>query len=220
MDVIRKWINGGRNYQVGVTLYLTFGDDDTLKKLFTQEHETEYKRKRLLAALQELINTKKDAVEPIQSNSSRTQEPPPKTDLNSWPQEPISDKVISALKARWRPKFAEMMSLSQRLWDMTTVSERGEAAHRILDLDDQCDEIYAERDFYLAYNRLPDTRHTESVTDPLKWPQKLANAQRYVRDYRIKCAKYPDNPRFAAKLKQYEEEVKRYKSLLKIDIEE
>src|SRR4051812_33862453 len=215
MDAIRKWINGGRNYQVGVKLYLIYGADQTLKNLFIQEHETIYKKQRLLQSLQNLLSRKPILEEPTQEIGKINLIP---NNEKAWPPEPTIDPVIKALKEQWKPLFAEMMNLCHRLFDLQSDSERGQAAHRILDLDDLCDEIYVKRDHYLIHHSLPTSSKPDAVTDPIKWPQKLANAQRYIREYRIKCAKEPENENYAAKLKEYEDEVTHYKRLLKIEI--
>lgn len=214
METLRRWLNGDRSYQVGVKLYLIYGDNQLLKNLFTQEHETAYKKQRLLDALQNLLRNKTILEEPgkeiMQANPLAVKE-------KVWPLEPINDPVIKALKEQWKPLYAEMMNLCHRLFDIQSDPERGQSAHRILDLDDQCDEIYAKRDHYLIHQSLPTSSTPDVITDFIKWPQKLANAQRYVREYRIKCKNAPKNERYAAKLQEYDEEVRYYKKLLKIE---
>jgi hypothetical protein len=56
MDLIKAWLNGNRNYLTGVKLFLQHGDDDLLKKLFTAEKETSYKRQQLEEELKAICN--------------------------------------------------------------------------------------------------------------------------------------------------------------------
>src|SRR6185436_9263303 len=97
-----------------------------------------------------------------QSGSSRKDPAPAPEEIQSdqkpekrWP-EKIEDPVLTALKAQWKPLFAEMMSLTSRIYDVAKAGlhdeqqkrEAGKMAHRILDLDDECEEIYIKRDHY------------------------------------------------------------------------
>lgn len=212
MEMIRHWLNGTRNYGQGVQLYLQFGKDDILRSLFKKEGETAFKKGRLMQALKELLqNEKKSFTQIIEQPATLkiTEE------KNGW-EKAEGNVILLSLKGEWQKCFSEMKLLQHRLADMPSKEERGAAAHRILDLDDQCDEYYAQRDYYLEHGKLPDEPSEEIVTDPTKWPMKLANARRYIREYRIKMKKEPENIKYAAKLKQYEEEVVLYEEKLKI----
>jgi len=91
-------------------------------------------------------------------------------------------------------------------------------AHRILDLDDECDAIYAQRDHYLQYKKLPDdNKPAELVVDPKKIPLALANAERYVRMYKNKLKKKPDDVNAAKNIEKYQQVVAEYKKQLNID---
>jgi hypothetical protein len=216
MEALRKWLNGERTYQVGVKLYLIYSKDQSLKELFTQEHETTYKRDRLVQEIKKLLQPlrEEDSVSCDKSASLVTHNI---ISEGVWPSDPVSDPVLKALKSQWRILFSEMMNLSHRLFDIVSDIERGQCAHRILDLDDLCDEIYLKRDYYLLNKVLPDQQDPEVITDPVKWPMKLKNAERYVRDYTLKCNADPDNEKYAAKLKYYTAVVISYKRLLKIE---
>ena len=91
-------------------------------------------------------------------------------------------------------------------------------AHRILDLDDACDDIYRQRDHYLAHGHLPEEpKPLALVVDPAKMPLALANCSRYLRDYKNKLKKHPDDVRAAAQLAKYEWAVAEYKKILKLE---
>lgn len=212
---LRNWLNGDRDYQVGVMLYLKYGDNQLLKDLFTKEYETNFKRERLIKEIRKLLqpNTIVTQQTPVEHKADSQVNCHPQ---NRWPDEPVSDPVIKVLKDQWRIYFSEMMNLSHRLFDIVSDIERGRYAHRILDLDYLCDEIYYKRDYYLIHKILPDQKNIDVVTDPNKWPLKLMNAERYVREYRIRCREEPSNERFASKLKYYQDVVLAYRELLKL----
>ena len=224
MDVaIKTWLNGPRKYDDGAKLYLQYGRDEMLKRIF-REPVSDYKRKKLEESLKALLqkNTqvkaktevhKKAAVESVALNDRR------------WPKE--RDATLSALHEKWKPKFAEMMSLMSRIYDVavegkTDVAKKKEAgamAHRILDLDDECEEIYTQRDHYLKHGRLPNVEETpmEVVVDPKKWPVALENCRRYVRQYKNKLKNKLDDVNAAKQLKKYEWGVEYYMKQLNID---
>ena len=103
------------------------------------------------------------------------------------------------------------------LKDNSKRMEACQMAHAIIDLDEQLDEIYNKREFYKINGHLPYEVEPEIIGDPVRWATELKNAERYVRDYRIKVKKDPANEKWAAKLRKYEADVMRYKKLLKLD---
>jgi hypothetical protein len=123
------------------------------------------------------------------------------------------------------------MNLQARVYEVALLGQQGfpgkdieacQMAHRILDLDDMCEEIYAERDYYLQYGKLPENKakEVEVVGDPVRWVTELENAKRYVRRYRTKIENNPGHPstvKWAQLVKDNEEKVAHYKKLLKLD---
>ena len=147
---------------------------------------------------------------------------------SGWPVE--MDEAISALHSQWKPKFLEMCDLMSRIYEVgkeglknkSKEKEAGRMALRILDLRDQVISIYADRDHYLVSGRLREKPSpVEDCLDPNLWPQKLQNAQRYVREYRGKLSSMEDtNEKYLAaleKLQYWQSEVEKYKKLLKKD---
>lgn len=216
-EALRNWLNGGRNYQDGVRLYLSYGNNQLLKDLFTKEHETDFKRQRLVKEIKILLQPDKIVVQQTPFEKESGSESQFVCHLhNRWPDDPVSDPVLKVLKDQWRIYYSEMMNLSHRLFDITSDIERGKCAHRILELDVLCDELYNKRDYYSIHKLLPDQKKADVVTDPNRWPLKLMNAERYVREYRIRCKAEPGNEKFALKLKYYQDAVLAYKELLKM----
>ncbi len=221
-DAIRQWLHGQRNYDEGVKLYLIHGKDHQLKKVF-REAVSDFKRKKLLEVMKELsvgkakvaVTTKvekKIAVERVATAERR------------WPKD--RDAMLEALHQKWKPLFAEMMSLTSRIYDVALAGksdaakkiEAGQMAHRILDLDDMCDEIYEQRDHYIKEGSLPEQeKHDlDLVVDPIKIPIALANAERYVRQYKNKLKKKPDDVNAVKQIDKYQGVVDQYKKILKL----
>lgn len=227
MEDVKRWLNDrGKDYDKGVALFLKYSRDKTLIALFTREDETAFKRSRLEQALKDLFNdTKLTSGNDNATSISRK----PATDHKQWP-EPITDTVLKALYEQFKPLYAELMNLQARVYDVALLGQNGDSlkkmeacqmAHRIMDIDDILDDIYGQRDHYLKYGRLPgDEPKQEIVGDPVRWATNLKNAERYVRDYKLKLSKKPQSPlapRWEQKLKEHQQAVERYRKLLKLD---
>lgn len=222
MDEIIHWLNGPRDYQTGAKLYLKHGTDKLLRRIF-MEPVSDFKKKKLSEALNALVykkvKTEKKITETKAVAIERIAASPRK-----WPEQ--MDDTLRALKEQWKPAFSELMNLTARIYDVALAGtkdpamkqEAGRMAHRILDLDDLCDDIYAKRDYYLQHNKLPEAKKPmELVVDPIKMPVALENARRYVRMYKSQLKKDPSSVLAAEKIKQYEWAVQEYMKLLKLD---
>lgn len=218
VEEIRQWINGPRDYDQGAKLYLQHGHDHALRRALS-EPASEFKKKMLLAAMKSLLTKTVKTEKEIEV--TRTVAIQRTSAERSWPE--VKDPTLEALHLKWKPLFAEMMSLAARIYDVALAGrkdpdkkiEAGRMAHRILDLDDRCDEIYRRRDHYLEQGVLPDQDEAgELVVDPLKIPVALENAKRYVRYYKNKLTKDPANENAAQKIKQYEGIVSQYQKML------
>lgn len=222
MEDIRQWFNSSKDYNAGAALYLKYGKDLSKKKIF-QQAETPFKYELLLKELESILNP--DATPPPSEPDIKTESAPEHADQNKWPEK--MDPVLTALKLKWQPLFSEMISLCNRVGDMakegltdsSKKDEAGRMALRILELDDLCDAIYKDRSFYQQHGALPvkEAYPVEIAVDPAKWPLRLSNHQRYIRDYKAKLAKNPSSASVAATLKKHEWAVDQYKKLLKID---
>lgn len=222
MDEIRSWLQGPKNYDAGAKLYLMYGKDHALRRVFS-EPSSEFKKKKLEEALKGLLTKKADVVKKIETTKAVAIEHIAVSD-RKWKKQ--KDNTESALHARWLPLFAEMMNLSSRLYDAAKAgqidpamkAEAGRMAHRICDLDDMCDAIYRQRDYYHEHKKLPEEKKPmDLVVDPIKIPLALSNAIRYLRDYKNKLLKDPGDVNAARKIKDYEWAISEYKSQLKID---
>lgn len=218
MDGIREWLNGTRNYDAGVQLLLQHSGNAKLKRLFTSEAASDFKRSLLGKELAALV-TGAAVAKQVQEEQQQQVVQRVAVAHNGWPQQ--MDEVLQALHAQWKPLFSELNALSSRLYDVAKAGKQDEAgrmAHRILDLDDECDGIYEKRDHYLEHGKLPNQAAPGgAVVDPLKWPLALSNAQRQLREARLRLQKAPNNERIAATIRKNEGLVAHYKQLLKLD---
>jgi hypothetical protein len=224
MHELIAWLNNP-NYKEGVELFLKNSRNKQLNHLFRYEAETEYKRQRLTKEIQLLV-TKQEAKPVIQYDTKPVQQIGV-----GWPPKPIEDVVVAALYEQWKPLYDEMLNLQARVYDVAEQGEQQndlkrmeacEMAHRICDLDDSCDEIYAKRDYYYTNGSLPaEQSKRELVGDPVKWAVELQNLKRYERQYKLLLKKQPQHrlaDKRAQKLKQCQENIAYYSKLLKIDV--
>jgi hypothetical protein len=224
MDDIRNWLNSKQDYDTGARLYLQHGTNENLKKIFL-EPASPFKKEKLLEALKGLLQ-KNTTAHNSQLKAKATAVANATISDRRWPPPADQDEITRALYLQWKPLFAEMMNLTSRIYDIALAGQADPAkkneacimAHRILDLDDACDDIYRKRDHYLRHKVLPEERKPlELAVDPMKIPLAYNNALRYVRDYKNKIKKDPSNEKFASQLKKYEWAVAEYKKILKIE---
>lgn len=219
MDDVRNWLNGNKNYDEGVKLLVKYSSDERLKRLYQIEGATDFKRNRLLQELQKIYNSgAKTHHSPLTTHQPTHHSPLTIANPSKWPVK--MDEVVAALFQQWKPLYSERNDLCSRLYDVAkqNESQAGKMAHRIMDLDDAIDIIYDKRDYYLQHGHLlNESKPKKFVVDPIKMPLALANAERYVRTFKNKLKKHPENVKTAAKLKQWEETVIYYKKELKID---
>lgn len=203
MKLINDWLNGKRNYTYGSILYNRYGNDDELKNLF-EKGKTEYTEKKLLEELQAIAKPQQP-----KKISERT------LDHANFPTS--TNKVVSSLRDQWMPLYTEMNykrhSLDKFLSQKTDAAtrRRGNLAMEILDLEKRCMYIWAQRDHYLEFGRLPTQEKTDPVIDPAKLVERYKNVQGYIRRYKMYLRQDPTDPKNIALLKQYEDEYEELK---------
>ena len=235
MVEIRTWLNSQvKSYDDGVKLFLQYGHDPALKSLFTLEQESDFKRRRLIQALQELIAPSVGDDQDGQHETDNLLPPQAiRGDFSQWHKgwpNPIIDRVIQALYDQWRPLYAELVSAQQRIYEVALQAENGntakaleacQLAHRIMDLDNECDDLYLQRDYYLEQGHLPVKEKPKDVVgDPVRWATERQNALRYVREFKAKIKNEPTSklvPKWEQKLIDWQNEVTRLNKLLKLD---
>jgi hypothetical protein len=222
MDAIRNWLKQPVNYDTGAKLYLMYGKDNALRRIFS-EPVSEFKKRKLVEALKGLLVDKVAVEKKIEETKAVAIQHIAVSD-RQWPDK--LDATLKALKAQWKPLYAELMHLCTTIYDVAKAgetdlvkkAEAGAMAHRICDLDDECDTIYQQRDFYLKHGKIQEEeKPIELVCDAKRIPKALANAERYVRDYKNKLKKQPDNVHAAEQLKKWEWAVSEYKKKLNLE---
>jgi hypothetical protein len=218
---IGNWLNGSRDYNTGLRIYLEHGKDQNLRRLFTSEGFSPFKQQKLLTALQELlagqagvittrIHTGAPSSETVPEDKKSTDNvnklAPDANKLANKAKLPrrwseAMDLVERALYDKWKPLYSEMLDLQARIGPLARQAEKdalkdqeaSTGALRMLELDRMCDHIYQERNYYLEHKKLPDVKSDLEIDpDPLTWPTRLSNHTRYLRDYKAKLRKEHD----------------------------
>lgn len=204
-DLIKNWLNGKRNFTIGCILYNRYGQDEALKELF-EKGKTDYTEKKLLEELKAIAEP--SAISNQQSAISNRHEPFPIS----------SNKILSSLRDKWMPLYTEMNykrhELDKFLFQKTDAAtrRRGKLAMEILSLEKRCMQIWAQRDHYIEFGKLPTQQKPDPVIDPAKLVERYKNVQCYIRRYKMYLRKTPGDPKNIALLKQYEEEFARLKN--------
>lgn len=99
MENLRTWLNGCRDYTSGVAIYNQYGTDPALKRMFA-EPETDFKRKRLEKALEQLWEAREVPAPAIQNITAKRDTSPTPPDEVKLLKETIrdQDEVIDELR--------------------------------------------------------------------------------------------------------------------------
>lgn len=176
---IRSWIAGAQNFIIGRTLYQQLGDDDNIKQKLLKGENTGTKQ-LLWKSLENLL--REPVKEAIKVDSTASEMPA------------SNDTVLKALREEWSPLYTRMNYLRARIDecgesnDPETIALREPIAFEILDLEDQCEAIWAKRDYYLKHGTLPEVDETEFEipTDPKALAKLLQSIPRNIRRNRLK----------------------------------
>lgn len=220
MDVIRNWLNGPRDYGAGVDLYNQYGDDPDMKLLF-REFRTSFKEKKLVELLKGLM-----ATDGASKKKTEAKEKQLVQETFGWPEKMTTG--MKALKDRWKPMYDEFRNLTSRLYDVAKQGQKdknkeleaGQMAHRILNLRDQIQDIYYERDYFLKNKVFPGKKQEfVPVVDDLKIAERRLTVRRYLTRLKNELAK-TDKPelrmkqekqwaKYVAEMKYINEKLKR-----------
>ncbi|MBG9376974.1 hypothetical protein I5907_12075 [Panacibacter sp. DH6] len=178
-DNIRSWIAGAQNFIIGRTLYQQLGDDDNIKqKLLKGENATT--KQLLWNSLENLL--REPVKEAIIVDSTASEMPA------------SDDTVLEALRDEWLPLYTRMNYLRARIDeygesnDPETITLREPIAFEILSLEDECEQIWVKRDYYLKHGTLPEFDEKEFVipSDPKELAKLLQSIPRNIRRNRLK----------------------------------
>lgn len=198
MQIVQNWLNGPKNYYVGIAIYETIGTDDLLKELF-DKGETPYSKKRLEAELRAFLDSGGTEILPQATDEQESSEMPP-----------ADDAILNAIRDEWQPLYQEMNLLRHKLDQYQgnseqMIAERDPIAFAILELEQRCMAIWDKREHYLKHGRLPDVEQDELAipTDPVELGKFLENLKKNIRRNRKKMADQPGKPEYAQLYKDY-----------------
>jgi hypothetical protein len=193
MQIIVNWLKGSRNFQIGATLYKTFGTNQALKNLL-EKGETKFCKDLLVEELQSLLERE----EPVE-----LPEDPDPDETRVMPDSP--DDILQAIKNEWTPLYQRMNYLRHALDkdfdDMNSeaaIAYRKPIAFEILELEQQCEHIWAKRKYYLKEGKLPDVKENklEVPEDPVQLANLINNTKKNIRRNRKLMNENPDMPKY------------------------
>lgn len=178
-DNVRAWLAGAQNFIVGRALYKQIGTDDNVKQQLLKG-ENAGTIALLRNAMQALLE------QPAQKaiiGDSRASEMPAS-----------DDTVLKALREEWLPLYARMNYLRAAIDKYgesnlpEVVAAREPVAFEILQLEDQCEQIWSKRSHYLEHGSLPELKQEEFTIpeDPRELAKLLQNIPRNIRRNRNK----------------------------------
>ncbi|MFC4230564.1 hypothetical protein ACFOW1_01590 [Parasediminibacterium paludis] len=185
MKLVTNWLNGARNYHVGVAIYKSLGSDKHVLHLL-QGPKTPVAENALLQAMQQLLT--KPAPAPA---ASPLAEMPSNTD----------DVVLKALHDKWLHPYKEMQhlrSLLHKYGNANTeeaINYRKPIAFQILALEQRIMKVWAERAYYLEHGTLPEIKppiQEVIPSDPLQLANLISNCKRDIRRFNNNLAKNPN----------------------------
>lgn len=214
---------------------MLYGSDLLFKRALL-EPRSEYKEKRLLEELGKLCPAAKPSITinpgPALAALATKQKNMPAVTIAKtsplkrfryeWSDSP--DRVEISIHTRFKEKYVQLMNLVNRVGDIARLGEKDPGKEKeacnmaleILKLDDQLEDIYAERDYYLGNGKeIVKFPYGQPCEDPALIPMKLQNAQRYVRENNQKLIKEPGNTGIAMLIKKHQWFVDHYKKSLK-----
>jgi hypothetical protein len=210
MQVIKDWLKGGQSYDVGVRLYMRYGRDKQLQRLFTSEGPSDFKRKKLASALKEIAElgeAKPPPMKAITVSVDTTQA----NFIKSWP-EPTKDDEAKLLWHEARLLLKEIAEIHGKLDVVPSDEERRKLAFQLLRKDEELDQVYVKRDFFLKHQKMPvEALPFIPITDPHLLAKRLANLQRYVRREKLAIDKDETNEQAKGRLAVFEAELNYYK---------
>jgi hypothetical protein len=199
MTLIDKWLEGKRNFHVGVVLYTQFGKDDKLKKYFGGVPD-DLKIERLTSELKKLAEKPKIVLAPVVNKESEDM--------------PLSkDPVLRALRNEWLGIFQRMQYLRHELDryhgnDPVTKSQRHTIAKEILEIEQTCMMIWAKRDEYIKNGTATDEQE-DLPTNPIELAKLIEATKKNIRRNKQLSEKNPDNAAYPQKVMKYQQQLER-----------
>lgn len=147
METIRTWLNDGGTYQAGVDLLLQHTQDPGLHELFTQEMETDFKRKLLRQELLQVLKSNAQPAKPPNTGPAKVSEAATaaqvpatggpglaseklsKKSPGRWSHPSQMDQIEKDLHDTWHPLFLEMCHLQNTIYDVAKAGTKPSTTH-------------------------------------------------------------------------------------------
>lgn len=174
---IYNWLLGTQNFIVGRALFKVLSNDNHIKERLLEGENLET-TKLLKESMKIMLEKSSKNFDASIANHNHD----------------LQDCILDALKQEWFPLFSKMNYLRGQLDqysisnDHKAIAAREPIAFEILDLEDQCEAIWAKRDYYLKHGTLPevDEKEFEIPTDPKELAKLLQSIPRNIRRNRLK----------------------------------
>lgn len=211
MNSIKEWLHGARNYVMGVALFKAHSSNTVLYEMFAQGFSP-YRAERLLQEMEALSSLKVTVALPSVSPT-----PIALAIREEVLPENIPTHETDPYREKWLPIYAEMNFLRHNLLNAKNDQERGELAHKILDMEQQCMNIWHQRDYFLKYKEhLPEINENYIITDRNELHRKLMNIRTYITKATKKLSDNPEDVKAMSRVVRYREEASRIEKQLEI----
>lgn len=208
MTIIEQWLNGPRDYMAGVALYLTYGNNMNLKRVFSHG-PSDYNVEKLAYELEHIkhLGEATEKKKPVHVPQLPPQEyVPPVEPAPDRSQYVIQEKpeLYHQLHREWRQFYKQASHLHQTQLGMDQhKNDRGKAARQIIELfENEISPRWEMLDYFEEHGHFPEVTKPEPIqyvtaADMLK---RRNNLRTYI-------TKYQDNPKKITQLAAWRKEI-------------
>lgn len=159
-ELINLWLNGDRNYRLGVEIYNRFGANDFLKVILA-EGEDDYNRERLIEELKELLKETDIASEILPKPHRIDYDAVKASELINAPYE-IKEAIVERKRLYFEGRDAHSQLKALRNMPGEDMAERRkQLAKTILQNFDLIKPLWDTTNFYDEFGRLPEPKPKE-----------------------------------------------------------
>lgn len=205
-DSLKQWLNSAQDFNTGVALFNCYGDDDSLKQMFSQGFST-FRNARLKEVLLALYQScdKKVQSAPLEPTVEQIL-----VNKVTLPEAAI-EKEKDPYYGKWIKPYKEMQRLCTLLPLEKDIDKRGEMCFKILDLEQHCMYWWDRRDYFLSHGHLLEDTSSAAqlkVTDKNQILRQLTNSRANLSKVKAKLSLNPDNPKFQTRFATLKETIK------------
>lgn len=202
---------------MGRTLYAQYGADAALKALFKQGDKAPGAKEALHQALL-AIATPTSAVAAktvlrsfvgVEADATYHQKALEKINTQA------PDEVLQSLQLDWKSKYKRMQYLAAQLdsYGKDNAPQTKAACHdlckQILLLEQEIIEVWKQVDYYKANGKLEEVKEKTMIipAEPAELDKRIEATRRYIRRHKQNATKHPENPKYPALVKLYEQQL-------------